>query len=54
MGGYKLIDLGQHWGGLRNSSVSGVVYEVERSLSKDKQLRNRVDEIKNHILNRQT
>ena len=54
MGGYKLIDLGQHLGGLRYSSVSGIVYGVERSLSKDKQLRNRVDEIKNHILNRQS
>ncbi len=54
MGGYKLIDLGQHWRGLRYSSVSGVVYGVERNLSKDKQLRNRVEEIKNHILNRQT
>jgi len=54
MGGYKLIKLGQHWRGLRYSSVSGIVYGVERSLSKDKQLRNRVDEIKNHILNRQS
>ncbi len=54
MGGYKLIDLGQHLGGLRYSSVSGIVYEVERSLSKDTQLRNRVDEIKNDILKRQT
>ncbi len=54
MGGYKLIKLGQHLGGLRYSSVSGIVYGVERSLSKDKQLRNRVDEIKNHILNRQS
>ena len=54
MGGYKLIELGQHWRGLRYSSVSGIVYKVERSLSKDKQLRKRVKEIKNHILNRQS
>jgi hypothetical protein len=54
MGGYKLIALGQHWGGLRYSSVSGIVYEVERSLSKDKQMRKRLEEIKNHILNRQS
>jgi len=54
MGGYKLIELGQQWGKLRYSSVSGIIYEVERSLSKDKQLRNRIGEIKKHILNRQT
>jgi len=46
----KLIELGQHWRGLRYSSASGIVYGVERSMSKDKQLRNRVEEIKNHIL----
>ena len=54
MGGYKLIELGQHLGGLRYSSVSGIVYEVERSVSKDKQLRKRPEEIKNHILYRQS
>ena len=54
MGGYKLIELGQNWGGLRYSSVSGIVYEVERSLSKNKQMRKRLEEIKNHILNRQS
>jgi len=54
MGGYKLIELGQHWGGLRYSSVSRIVYEEERSLSKDKQMRKRLEEIKNHILNRQS
>ncbi len=50
MGSYKLIDLGQNWGGLRYSSVSGIVYEVERSMSKDKQLRKKLEEVKNHIL----
>ena len=54
MGSYKLIDLGQHFGGLRYSSVSGIVYEVERGLSKDKQLRKRLDEIKNHMLKQQS
>ncbi len=52
MGGYKLIELGQHLGGLGYSSVNGLVFEVERSLSKDKQLEKRLEEIKNHILNR--
>ncbi len=42
MGGYKLIELGQHWGGLRYSSVSGIVFEVERSMSRDKQMRKRL------------
>ena len=41
-------------GGLRYSSVSGIVYEVERSLSKEKQMSKRLEEIKNHILNRQS
>ncbi len=54
IGGYKLIELGQRWGRLRYCSVSGIVYEVERSLSKDKQLRKRLEEIKNHTLNRQS
>ena len=54
MGGYKLIELGQHWGGLRYSSISGIVYEVETSMSKDKQMRKRLEEIKNHILNRKS
>ena len=54
MGGYKLTELGQHLGGLRYSLVTGIIYEVERSLSKDKQLRKRLEEIKNHILIRQS
>ena len=51
MGGYKLIEIGQHWGGLRYSTVSGIVYEVEKSMAKDKQLRKRLETIKNHFLN---
>ncbi len=53
MGSYKLIDLGQNWGGLRYSSVSGIVYEVVRRLSKDKQMRKNLEEIEKIILDRQ-
>jgi chromosomal replication initiation ATPase DnaA len=54
MGGYKLIELGQHWGGLKYSSVSGIVYDVRRRICKDRQTRKRLVEIKKYILNRRS
>lgn len=50
MGGRKLKELGEHWGGLKYSSVSGIIYDLEKSMLKDKQLRKRLEEIKKQIL----
>ncbi len=54
VGGYRLIELGQRWGGLKYSSVSGIVYGVEKRLAEYGKLRKRVEEIEKRILNRQT
>ena len=54
VGGYRLIELGQRWGGLKYSSVSGIVYGVEKRLAEYGKLRKRLEEIEKHILNRQT
>ncbi len=54
VGGCRLIELGQRWGGLKYSSVSGIVYGVEKRLAEYVKLRKRLEEIEKRILNRQT
>jgi len=54
VGGYRLREIGERWGGMQYSSASGMLYAVRRKLEKDRVFMKRVEEIERKLSNQQT
>ncbi|MBN4053190.1 transposase [bacterium AH-315-L15] len=54
IGGYRLREIGERWGGLQYSSASGMIYAMKRMLSEDRNLRRRLKVIEQTVLKKQT
>lgn len=53
VGGVKLTEIGNRWGGLHYSSVSGMMYEVKKRMAEDKGFRRRVEGVEHSLINQQ-
>ena len=53
VGGIRLTEIGNRWGELHYSSVSGMMYAVKRKMEEDKGFRRRVERIERSLLSQQ-